>query len=63
MLPPGKLPSETLKQLLKELPVHDTSVIAGPAIGEDTAVIDTGTSYLLVTADPITFVADNIGWY
>lgn len=49
--------------LLRDLPVSDPRVIAGPTVGEDTAVIDNGDSVLLITADPITFVADKIGWY
>jgi len=63
MLPPGKLPPEILMPLLGGLGAGDPRVIAGPTVGEDTAVIDNGDSVLLVTADPITFVADNIGWY
>ena len=63
MLPPGKLPHQLLKSLLKRLPSDAPELVTGPAVGEDTAVIDNGDSFLLVTADPITFVAGNIGWY
>jgi hydrogenase maturation factor len=36
----------------------------GPGIGEDAAVIDTGgPRYLIAKTDPITFTADQIGWY
>jgi len=63
MLSSGKIPPQFLEPLLRLLPMAERRVITGPAIGEDTAVIDNGDSFLLVTSDPITFVGDNIGWY
>ncbi len=63
MLPPGKLSHEILDSLLRHLPANDPRVIIGPAVGDDAAIIESGDNYLLVTADPITFVAENIGWY
>jgi len=34
--------------------VRDPSVVVGPAIGEDSAIIDLGGFYLVVHSDPIT---------
>jgi hydrogenase maturation factor len=63
-LPVGKLPIKTLERLLKRNKIKDPRVIVGPGIGEDAAVIDTGgPRYLIAKTDPITFTADQIGWY
>jgi hydrogenase maturation factor len=59
----GKLPSEILGRLLDRLPSSDPRVIVGPRIGEDAAVIDFGSTYLVAKTDPITFATDRIGWY
>jgi hydrogenase maturation factor len=62
--PVGKIPMRTLGRLLKRNRINDPRVIVGPAIGEDAAVIDAGGDrYLVVKTDPITFTADQIGWY
>jgi hydrogenase expression/formation protein HypE len=62
--PVGKLPIRTLEDLLKRNKIKDPRVIVGPGIGEDAAVIDTGgPRYLIAKTDPITFTADQIGWY
>ncbi|MBI4526775.1 MAG: AIR synthase family protein [Deltaproteobacteria bacterium] len=62
--PVGKLPIKTLERLLKRNKTKDPRVIVGPGIGEDAAVIDTGgPRYLIAKTDPITFTADQIGWY
>jgi hydrogenase maturation factor len=62
--PLGKLPIRTLERLLKRNKIKDPRVIVGPGIGEDAAVIDTGNNrYLIAKTDPITFTADQIGWY
>ncbi len=62
--PVGKLPIRTLARLLKQNKIKDPRVIVGPGIGEDAAVIDTGNErYLIAKTDPITFTADQIGWY
>jgi hydrogenase maturation factor len=58
----GKLPHAELKRLLSKVE-PDPSVIIGPQIGEDAAVLDFGDRCLVVTTDPITFAADRIGWY
>ncbi len=63
-LPVGKLPPERLAQLLQQIAARDASVLLGPGIGRDCAVIDSGGDQLLVAkSDPITFATDEIGWY
>ncbi len=62
-LPTGKLKYELLGKILSDFEIADPRVIVGPRIGEDAAVIDMGDSYLIATADPITFTAGNIGYY
>lgn len=63
MLSTGKLHPDFLQTLLQKISSSDPRLILGPGIGEDAAVIDNGEDYLVVTSDPITFTADNIGWY
>jgi hydrogenase maturation factor len=63
-LPLGKLPPDRLARLLQQIAVNDPSVLLGPGIGRDCAVIDFGGDQLLVAkSDPITFATDEIGWY
>jgi hydrogenase expression/formation protein HypE len=63
-LPLGKLPPDRLSQLLNLIASTDSSVVLGPGVGRDCAVIDLGFDQLLVAkSDPITFAADEIGWY
>jgi hydrogenase maturation factor len=62
----GKLDIDLLKRLLKRYSIIDPSVIVGPKIGEDAAVIDPGKKsdvYWVVTADPITFTTEEMGYY
>ena len=59
----GKLPAELLEELLGRYTRPDPSVLVGPGIGEDAAVIDMGERCLVAKTDPITFAADAIGWY
>jgi hydrogenase maturation factor len=59
----GKLPARLLKELLERHARPDASVLVGPGIGEDAAVIDMGERCLVAKTDPITFAADAIGWY
>ena len=63
VLPRGKLAPELLQSLLARYAHHDSRLIAGPAVGEDVAVIDMGDRYMVVKTDPITFATDQIGWY
>jgi hydrogenase expression/formation protein HypE len=62
-LPMGKLPAELLQSVLDKHASRDARVVVGPRVGEDAAVIDLGDRYLVVTADPITFATDELGWY
>jgi hydrogenase maturation factor len=62
-IPLGKLPAELLASLLSRTPIRDPRVIVGPRPGEDAAVIDIGSHYLIAKTDPITFASDEIGWY
>jgi hydrogenase maturation factor len=59
----GKLPAKLLAELLERHARPDPSVLVGPGIGEDAAVIDMGERCLVAKTDPITFAADEIGWY
>jgi hydrogenase expression/formation protein HypE len=59
----GKLPMDVLQALLERYGGEDERLVVGPAIGEDAAVLDLGERYLVVKSDPITFAADDIGWY
>ena len=62
----GKLDMDLLERLLREHGRSDPRVIVGPKVGEDAAVIDPGESsdlYWVVTADPITFTTEEIGYY
>jgi hydrogenase expression/formation protein HypE len=61
--PLGKLPPEMLASLLERNPIRDPRVVIGPRPGEDAAVIDMGSQYLIAKTDPITFATDEIGWY
>jgi hydrogenase maturation factor len=62
-LPLGKLNIEHLKTLLQRHTSTDDRVVLGSCVGEDATVIDFGDTYLVAKTDPITFVADDIGWY
>lgn len=63
-LPVGKLNMEALSELLCGLPRGDRSVVEGPGVGHDVAVLDSGGPMLLVAkTDPITFATDEIGYY
>jgi hydrogenase expression/formation protein HypE len=60
---PGKLPPVMLQRLLRFTGAHDPLVLIGPRFGEDAAVIQLGNLCLVVKSDPITFTAQEIGWY
>ena len=59
----GKLPAKLLEELLARHTRPDASVLVGPGIGEDAAVIDMGERCLVAKTDPVTFATDEIGWY
>jgi thiamin-phosphate kinase len=58
----GKVDPEILQRFFLSLP-SDDSVIVGPGIGEDAAVISVDRKYLVVKTDPVTFTSRNLGWY
>ena len=63
LLPSGKLPANVLQQLLSRYTTTDPSVIVGPGIGQDAAILDLGDRYLVAKTDPVTYATDEIGWY
>ncbi len=63
MLPAGKIDSNLLSQILRLAPIDDPSILVGPGIGLDCAVLDLGPDLLVLKSDPITFVSNEIGWY
>ena len=50
----GKLPVALLEKMLARHARPDASVLVGPGIGEDAAVIDMGERCLVAKTDPIT---------
>lgn len=61
--PLGKLPPAVIAQLAERFAPTDPRVILGPGVGLDCAVLDFGDRLLVAKTDPITFTADQIGWY
>jgi hydrogenase maturation factor len=61
--PVGKLPAPVLAALLARLPRADPSVVLGPGIGVDCAVVRSGGGLLVCKSDPITFVTRDLGRY
>ena len=59
----GKFPPHLLQKLLSKQGVQDPSVLVGPRMGEDAAVVELGDRLLVAKSDPITFATDDIGWY
>jgi len=59
----GKVPPQVLERLLASAPMGE-DVLVGPGVGLDAAVVAVGgVERLVVASDPITFAADEIGWY
>lgn len=63
LLPTGKLRPDILKKVIEKAPVFDSNLILGPGIGLDCGIVDTGSHYLVMKTDPITFATEDIGWY
>lgn len=61
-IPVGKLPPALLAQILAEAP-GGADVVVGPALGIDCAIVRAGNRLLALKSDPITFAADDLGWY
>ena len=63
-LPNGKLPNDVLGDFLDTVTLNDAAILIGPGVGEDTAALDiSGREVLVLKSDPITFVANHIGYY
>ncbi len=58
---PGKLRSSLLETVIRRTGVTDPAVKQGPAIGEDAAAIAVGDETLVVSSDPISLAAENVG--
>ncbi|MCX2726270.1 AIR synthase family protein [Thermomicrobium sp. 4228-Ro] len=58
----GKLPADLLASFLGRIALDDT-VVLGPGIGRDAAVVRVGERLVALKSDPITFATDAIGWY
>lgn len=60
----GKIKTDILARLLNLYRGKiDPSVVLGPSIGEDSAIISPSGKLLVAKTDPITFVTEDIGWY
>jgi hydrogenase expression/formation protein HypE len=59
----GKLPPEILARTIRHLGAKDPSVVLGPMLGEDAAVVRLGKDLLVLKTDPVTYASDMIGWY
>ncbi|MDY6821393.1 MAG: AIR synthase-related protein [Deferribacterota bacterium] len=53
----GKLSYNILEKIIKTYSVQDASMVKGPGIGIDCSVFDNGRNYLVVTSDPVTYIA------
>lgn len=62
-LPTGKLEQQLLRYLLGRYCTVDSSVLTGPGIGIDAAVVKTDSNILIMKSDPITLVSKDIGEY
>ena len=62
VLAEGKLPRERLEKLLGLTAHCSPDILVGAEVGEDAAVVR-GSGQLILTADPITFTEENIGFY
>ena len=59
----GKFPPELLRRLLYTIGPADPSVLVGPGVGEDAAVLAPPGGLLVAKSDPVTFASERIGWY
>lgn len=59
----GKIPTEVLvRNVFRYKGRSDRSVILGSSIGEDAALVSLGKNVLVLTTDPVTGTASDIGW-
>ncbi len=59
----GKINPDILGKLISDYTHKGDRVLIGAGIGEDAAIIDMGSSYLVAKTDPITHVTSEIGHY
>jgi hydrogenase maturation factor len=59
----GKLPIPLLDSLLKRYASKDKTIVIGPKIGVDAAIIKWGNAFLAAKTDPITFTSFKLGEY
>ena len=59
----GKVPHQLLGEFLRAIVSPDPSVLVGPQVGVDAAVLDLEGQLLVASSDPITFPTDLPGWY
>jgi hydrogenase maturation factor len=59
----GKINPDILGKLISDYTHKEDRVLIGAGIGEDAAIIDMGSSYLVAKTDPITHVTSEIGHY
>lgn len=65
-LRPGKLPAQMLADLFGRhmaRPAGVDRVVIPPRVGEDAAVLELPDRFLVVAADPVTFVTEDLGHY
>jgi len=62
-LPEGKIDYQLLRYLIKKYCVLDKSVLTGPEIGIDAALVKTTSQLLALKIDPITLVSQDAGEY
>ncbi len=63
-LSPGKLPHRQLQAMLESLrSKRDKSVVIGPAMGIDAAVVNLPSGMIAITCDPITLAGDLAAYY
>jgi len=59
----GKVPTEVLvRNVFRYRGARDRSVILGSSVGEDAALVSLGKDVLVLTTDPVTGTASDIGW-
>lgn len=61
----GKVPADIIDRLLTQA-AAPTGAVLGPGPGRDAAVLDVGGAgdrFLVAASDPVTFAAEEIGWY
>lgn len=60
ILEQGKVPSNILRELFKQLKISDNRVVVGPRIGFDSAVVNVGDNVFIVSNDPSGFLPESI---